>query len=53
MTLSAPRINDHLFGSLSVRDFQSLETLAFLLDEFNYTVRLVKTAAARPNQSVA
>jgi DNA-binding MarR family transcriptional regulator len=40
------KINDHLFGSLSQRDFQSLaETLASLLDDFNYTVRLIKSAA--------
>ncbi len=40
------KINDHLFGSLSARDFQALsETLASLLDDFNYTVRLIKSAA--------
>ena len=40
------KINVHLFGSLSARDFQALsETLASLLDDFNYTVRLIKSAA--------
>ena len=39
------KINDHLFGSLSARDFRYLaETLASLLDDFNYTVRLIKSA---------
>src|SRR5215469_614318 len=39
------RINDHLFGSLSARDFRHLaETLVSLLDDFNYTVRLIKSA---------
>jgi len=38
------KINDHLFGSLSARDFRYLsETLASLLDDFNYTVRLIKS----------
>jgi DNA-binding MarR family transcriptional regulator len=40
------KINDHLFGSLSAPDFHTLsETLASLLDDFNYTVRLIKGAA--------
>lgn len=39
------RINDNLFGSLSARDFRYLaETLASLLDDFNYTVRMIKSA---------
>jgi DNA-binding MarR family transcriptional regulator len=39
------KINDHLFGSLSARDFRYLaETLTALLDDFSYTVRLIKSA---------
>src|SRR5215475_9331273 len=39
------KINDHLFGSLSARDFRYLaETLTSLLDDFNYTVRMIKSA---------
>jgi DNA-binding MarR family transcriptional regulator len=39
------KINDHLFGSLSARDFRYLaETLASLLVDFDYTVRLIKSA---------
>jgi DNA-binding MarR family transcriptional regulator len=44
-------INDHLFGSLSARDFRHLaETLASLLDNFNYTVRLIKNAPSSRDQ---
>jgi len=40
-------INDNLFGSLSARDFQHLAgTLGSLLDDFNYTVRLIKSVSA-------
>lgn len=39
------RVNDHLFGSLSAKDFRRLsETLSSLLDDFAYTVRLLKSA---------
>jgi hypothetical protein len=39
------RVNDHLFGGLSARDFRRLsETLSSLLDDFAYTVRLIKSA---------
>jgi hypothetical protein len=38
---------DHLFGSLSAKDFRRLsETLSSLLDDFAYTVRLLKSARA-------
>jgi hypothetical protein len=38
-------VNDHLFGSLSAKDFRRLsETLSSLLDDFAYTVRLLKSA---------
>jgi hypothetical protein len=41
------RVNDHLFGSLSAKDFRRLsETLSSLLDDFAYTVRLLKSARA-------
>jgi DNA-binding MarR family transcriptional regulator len=46
------KINDHLFGSLSERGFQYLaETLASLLDDFNYTVTLIKNAPSSRDQS--
>jgi len=46
------KINDHLFGSLSAQGFRQLaETLASLLDDFNYTVRLVKNAPSARDQS--
>jgi DNA-binding MarR family transcriptional regulator len=39
------RVNDHLFGSLTAKDFRRLsETLSSLLDDFAYTVRLIKSA---------
>ena len=39
------RVNDHLFGSLSSEDFRRLsETLSSLIDDFAYTVRLLKSA---------
>ena len=39
------RVNDHLFGSLSAKDFRRLsETLSSLIDDFAYTVRLLKSA---------
>lgn len=40
------KINDNLFGSLSARDFRHLaETLASLLDDFSYTVRLIRSVS--------
>jgi DNA-binding MarR family transcriptional regulator len=46
------KINDHLFGGLSAQGFRSLaETLASLLDDFNYTVRLIKNAPSARDQS--
>jgi DNA-binding MarR family transcriptional regulator len=39
------RVNDHLFGSLSAKEFRRLcDTLSALLDDFAYTVRLLKSA---------
>ena len=39
------RVNDHLFGSLSAKEFRRLcDTLSSLLDDFAYTVRLLKSA---------
>jgi MarR family transcriptional regulator, organic hydroperoxide resistance regulator len=39
------RVNDHLFGSLSAKDFRRLsDTLSSLLGDFAYTVRLLKSA---------
>jgi DNA-binding MarR family transcriptional regulator len=39
------RVNDHLFGSLSEKDFRRLcDTLSSLLDDFSYTVRLLKSS---------
>src|SRR5271163_3548792 len=39
------RVNDHLFGSLSAKEFRLLcDTLSSLLDDFAYTVRLLKSA---------
>jgi hypothetical protein len=41
------KVNDHLFGSLSAKDFRRLsETLSSLLDDFAYTVRLLNSARA-------
>ncbi len=38
-------VNDHLFGSLSQKDFRRLcDTLSSLLDDFAYTVRLLKSS---------
>ena len=40
-------VNDHLFGSLSARAFRELsKTLAALIDDFAYTVSLLKHARA-------
>src|SRR3984957_16734877 len=39
------RVNDHLFGSLSAKDFRRLcNTLSSLLDDFSYTVSLLKSS---------
>jgi len=39
------KVNDHLFGSLSAKDFRRLcDTLSSLLDAFAYTVRLLRSA---------
>jgi len=46
------KINDHLFASLSAQGFRRLaETLASLLDDFNYTVRLIKNVPSSRDQS--
>ncbi len=47
------RVNDHLFGSLSAKDFRRLsETLSSLLDDFAYTVRLLKSARAEKSLGI-
>ncbi len=41
------KVNDQLFGSLSAKDFRRLcDILSSLLDDFAYTVRLLKSARA-------
>jgi DNA-binding MarR family transcriptional regulator len=45
--LERQKVNDHLFGGLSAKDFRRLcDILSSLLDDFAYTVRLLKSARA-------
>jgi DNA-binding MarR family transcriptional regulator len=48
------KINDNLFGSLSAPDFRHLaDTLASLLDDFSYTVRLIRSVSTEGQPPVS